>query len=144
MTEKPNIGMLQFRTTWVLRNRKPPEKYEGDRTLSEHLPTLVFHNTSAIAPPGHTAKCVLDTRRVLLMWVHHVSIFFPGYDGAGVPTEKALIRHYRDLADDNWGTTWIHEVEKFGNFTMTNYPERLMRVLYANVKNRLSRVYRTL
>ncbi|CAJ0606321.1 unnamed protein product [Cylicocyclus nassatus] len=143
MTEKTNIGMLQFRQTWVLRPRKPPNKYEGEVTLKKHLPTLIFHNTSAVGPRGHTVKCIIDPRRVLIMWIHYVLLYFPGYKGVTVsaPPDKAIIRHYRDLVDDNWGTTWIHEVERFGNFTMTDYPAQLMVKLYRNVKKRLSRVY---
>ncbi|KAK6734749.1 hypothetical protein RB195_018130 [Necator americanus] len=141
MIKKPNIGMIQFRTMWILRTHKLPISYQGERTLRNHLPTFVFHNTSAIAPVGHTAKCVLDTRRVLLMWVHYVSIYFPGYDGTVAAPEEAIIRHYRDVAADNWGTTWIREVETFGSFRNTNYPEDLMQRLHRNVEKRLSQVY---
>ncbi|KHJ98997.1 hypothetical protein OESDEN_01012 [Oesophagostomum dentatum] len=115
---------------------------EGEETLRKHLPTLVFHNTSVIAPQGHTAKCVLDTRRVVIMWVHYPSLLFPGYIEEHAEKEDAHIRHYRDQYDDNWGKTWIHEVEGFGNFTMTDYPEHLMTPLHQNVKKRLDRVYR--
>ncbi|VDK63805.1 unnamed protein product [Cylicostephanus goldi] len=78
------------------------------------------------------------------MWVHWVSLYFPGYDSVGAPPDKAIIRHYRDLVDDDWGKTWIHEVEGFGNFTMTDYPDNLMEKLFNNVKKRLDRVYRVL
>ncbi|ETN79697.1 hypothetical protein NECAME_09657 [Necator americanus] len=78
---------------------------------------------------------------VLLMWVHYVSIYFPGYDGTVAAPEEAIIRHYRDVAADNWGTTWIREVETFGSFRNTNYPEDLMQRLHRNVEKRLSQVY---
>ncbi|CAJ0606302.1 unnamed protein product [Cylicocyclus nassatus] len=68
----------------------PPDKkcrhimmtFIGELTLKQHLPTLVFHNTSAIAPANHIAKCVIDPargayvdslRKGLLSWVQRCS-----------------------------------------------------------------------
>ncbi|KHJ98996.1 hypothetical protein OESDEN_01011 [Oesophagostomum dentatum] len=138
-----NKTLAQYvHTRWILRTHKPPSEYDGEDTLKKHLPTLVFHNTSVVAPNGHTAKCVLDTRRVVIMWVHYPQLLFPGYIEGYADKEDAHIRHYRDQIDDNWGKTWIHEVEQMGNFTMTDYPTHLMTPLYQNVKKRLDRVYR--
>ncbi|KIH54730.1 hypothetical protein ANCDUO_15122 [Ancylostoma duodenale] len=36
----------------------------GAETLLKHLPTLVFHKTTAVPPRGHSAKFILDTERV--------------------------------------------------------------------------------
>ncbi|VDN22382.1 unnamed protein product [Cylicostephanus goldi] len=67
---------------------------QGEITLKKHLPTLVFHNTSAVAPSNHIPKCIIDPRHVLLMWVHHVKMYFPGskYTLISVPPDKAIIR----------------------------------------------------
>ncbi|KAK6752958.1 hypothetical protein RB195_004009 [Necator americanus] len=114
---------------------------QGYKTLNDHLPTLVFHNTSSPGPIGHTAKCVIDPEKVFLMWVHHVELYFPGYEGYEVPTSDAIIRHYRDINSGEWGTLYLPEVETFGPFNITLYPWRFMTTLYKNVKNRLDRVY---
>ncbi|KHJ77879.1 hypothetical protein OESDEN_22501, partial [Oesophagostomum dentatum] len=57
MESHPNYGMMRFVTQWVLKTRPSPTSYKGYKTLTQHLPTLVFQNTSSPAPIGHTAKC---------------------------------------------------------------------------------------
>ncbi|CAJ0588771.1 unnamed protein product [Cylicocyclus nassatus] len=121
----------------------------GEFTLKKHLPTLVFRNTSAVAPPGYIAKSVIDPRRVVFMHIHEARLYFPGYKRLRVPPDKVLIRHYRDLYD-NFGRPWLvpsiqsrmDELKSFGNFTMTEYPTTLMLKLYKNVRRRLSQVYK--
>ncbi|CAJ0608225.1 unnamed protein product [Cylicocyclus nassatus] len=140
MTEKPNIGTLTFQKTIVMRTRNPPTMYEGEQTVKNHLPTLVFHNTSAPIKEG--GKCVVDPRRVLLMWIHEAYLYFPGFEGAPVPPNQALIRHYRI----NAGARWIARMQnnkrlRRENFTLTDYPEKLMKLLYTSVEKRLARVY---
>ncbi|EPB74316.1 hypothetical protein ANCCEY_06589 [Ancylostoma ceylanicum] len=139
MESHPATGMMRFVTQWVLKTKPDPTKYEGYKTLNEHLTTLVCHNTSSPAPIGHTAKCVLDPTKVFLMWVHHVEIYFPGHETYEVPTSDAIIRHYRDVASGNWAKYYLPGVAEFGPFTLTNYPNSLMQKLYSNVKNRLDR-----
>ncbi|KIH49431.1 hypothetical protein ANCDUO_20494, partial [Ancylostoma duodenale] len=141
MESHPKTGMMRFVTQWVLKTGQDPTTYQGYRTLNEHLTTLVYHNTSSTAPIGHTAKCVVDPNKVFLMWVHHVEIYFPGYDGYEVPTSDAIIRHYRDVASGNWAKYYLAEVAKFGPFTVTNYQDSLMKKLYSRVKSTLDRVY---
>ncbi|KHJ76921.1 hypothetical protein OESDEN_23459 [Oesophagostomum dentatum] len=141
MEEHPNYGMMRFVTQWVLKTRADPKIYEGRKTLNEHLPTLVYQNTSSPAPVGHTAKCVLDPTKVLLMWVHHVEIYFPTYETYEVPTTDAIIRHYRDVNSGDWGKIYLPEVARFGPFRLTSYPEQLQRKLYHNVKTVLDHVY---
>ncbi|KAK6747722.1 hypothetical protein RB195_000738 [Necator americanus] len=91
MGEKNNIGMIKFTPRFVLRTRKPPDNYEGTKTLSKNLPTLVFRNTSA-TPLGYYTKCILDPTRVLLQWVHNVKVYFPGYVGLEAPRNEVIIR----------------------------------------------------
>ncbi|KAL6737422.1 hypothetical protein Aduo_011066 [Ancylostoma duodenale] len=141
MESHPKTGMMRFVTQWVLKTGPDPTTYQGYKTLNEHLTTLVYHNTSAPAPIGHTAKCVLDPNKVFLMWVHHVEIYFPGYDGYEVPTSDAIIRHYRDVASGNWAKYYLAGVANFGPFTVTNYQDSLMKKLYSRVKSTLDRVY---
>ncbi|CAJ0608227.1 unnamed protein product [Cylicocyclus nassatus] len=151
MTERPNIGMLQFRSTWVVCTKKPPDKYEGEEALRNHLPTLVYDKSSDVEPPGSMAKCVVDTRRVLLFVVHAVYVYFPGYESACAPPDRAIIRHYRDLTFNDRRTKkmrgypgyapWLTKITN-GNFTITHYPSNLMKQLYPRIKKRLERVYR--
>ncbi|WKY08492.1 hypothetical protein Q1695_007765 [Nippostrongylus brasiliensis] len=114
---------------------------KGNKTLLNHLPTLVFHNTSAVAPIGHTAKCITDPKKVFLMWVHWVEIYFDGYKGYEVPLSEGIIRHYRDIRAGDWYRHYLPGVEKFGAFTMTDYPKHLMMPLFENVKRKLDIVY---
>ncbi|WKY08491.1 hypothetical protein Q1695_007765 [Nippostrongylus brasiliensis] len=141
MPKEGNIGMIRFLQRWVLRNSTDPQVYEGNKTLLNHLPTLVFHNTSAVAPIGHTAKCITDPKKVFLMWVHWVEIYFDGYKGYEVPLSEGIIRHYRDIRAGDWYRHYLPGVEKFGAFTMTDYPKHLMMPLFENVKRKLDIVY---
>uniref|UniRef100_A0A0N4X8H1 Glycosyltransferase family 92 protein n=1 Tax=Haemonchus placei TaxID=6290 RepID=A0A0N4X8H1_HAEPC len=118
------------------------EKFQGEKTVKEHLPTLVYHKTASPAPVGYTAKCIIDPKKVFLMWVHHVAIYFPGYEGYEVPKSEGIIRHYRDIMMGDWYKHYLPGVEKFGPFTETDYPPTLMKQLYENVKTKLDFVYK--
>ncbi|KHJ84505.1 hypothetical protein OESDEN_15780, partial [Oesophagostomum dentatum] len=65
---------------------------KGESTLREHLPTLVFHNTSATPGYGLSQKCAVDPTKVFWMWVHRARQLFPGYDMAFVLTNVSYIR----------------------------------------------------
>ncbi|VDM69673.1 unnamed protein product [Strongylus vulgaris] len=149
MSRSDIVAEIRFSIQWVLRTTRLPSTYEGregEETLRKHLPTLIFHNTSGIGSPKLRPKCVVDSRHVLLMAVHRVAIYFPGYTGIDAPVEKALVRHYRDLEDHlvanyaDWLLPRLRE-KTGGEFTLTYYPANLMRQLYSNVKQRLQRVY---
>uniref|UniRef100_A0A7I4YR05 Glycosyltransferase family 92 protein n=1 Tax=Haemonchus contortus TaxID=6289 RepID=A0A7I4YR05_HAECO len=142
MPEKSKIGMIRFITQYVLKNGTDPTVYEGEKTLKEHLPTLVYRKTASPAPVGYTAKCIIDPKKVFLMWVHHVAIYFPGYEGYEVPKNEGIIRHYRDIMMGDWYKHYLPGVEKFGPFTETDYPRTLMKQLYENVKTKLDSVYK--
>ncbi|WKY05081.1 hypothetical protein Q1695_005812 [Nippostrongylus brasiliensis] len=112
----------------------------GDETLQEHLPTLVFHNTSAILPLGFTAKCLVDPKKVLTLSVHYVRVFFSSYTYSDIDTSEAIIRHYREL-NRGWFKAILPRLTEYANFTLTYYPKHLMEPLYNNVKRRLDFVY---
>ncbi|KAK6751275.1 hypothetical protein RB195_002948 [Necator americanus] len=141
MLEKPHVGMLRFTPRWVLRTTQVPAEYEGDVTLREHLPTLVFHNTSPIPAVGASAKYVVDPTKVFWLWVHRVKYFFPGYSEVHVDPNVAYIRHYRDTAAERWGELWQPGLNQYGRWELTDYPKRLLNVLYTRVKQRLDDVY---
>ncbi|CAJ0607475.1 unnamed protein product [Cylicocyclus nassatus] len=78
----------------------------------------------------------------MIMWIHNVLLYFPGYKCVEAPLDKAVIRHYRDTNANNWTRKWLPKVQKFGKFTLTYYPSHFMAKLHKNVKERLSRIYR--
>ncbi|WKY05073.1 hypothetical protein Q1695_005807 [Nippostrongylus brasiliensis] len=116
------------------------ENIQGDETLQEHLPTLVFHNTSPILPVGYAAKCLVDPKKVLTLGVHHVRVFFSDYTYSDINTSEAIIWHYR-IADSPWLNAKEEKLIVYGNFTLTHYPKHLLEPLYNNVKRRLDFVY---
>ncbi|VDO52050.1 unnamed protein product [Haemonchus placei] len=132
----PKIGAIQFRQRWILKNESLPERYDGDQKVSEWLPTRRYHNTSSVGPPGHTTKCIVDPEKVLIMNVHYPT---------GVPYllcwNDERFRHYRDVKSGNWGKKWLQSVERMGNFSMTDYPERYANPLLNNVQQRVRYVY---
>ncbi|CAJ0603180.1 unnamed protein product [Cylicocyclus nassatus] len=78
---------------------------------------------------------------VFLMWVQHVEIYFPTFEGYEVPTTDVVIRHYRDIASGDWAKLYLSEVVTFGPFRMTAYPADLMSKLFRNMKYVLDDVY---
>ncbi|EYC00571.1 hypothetical protein Y032_0114g421 [Ancylostoma ceylanicum] len=141
LTEQTNFALLCFGVKYVLRMRKTPEKYEGEQTLLEYLPTLAFRNTTSAAPTGAATKCVADTRRVMAMGIHNAYIFMPGYDTFFVPSDIAVNIHYREPYGDGWYNRRIALVSRYGPFKIEGYPTHLIDPLYRNVKRRLDRVY---
>ncbi|RCN51151.1 hypothetical protein ANCCAN_02716 [Ancylostoma caninum] len=113
------IGGIQFRQRWILKNETVPVKYKDKEQVSKWMPTRRYHNTSHVGPPGHTAKCIVDPKKVF----------------------NKLSRHYRDVNSGKWGQIWLKGVEKMGNFSMTNYPEKWMDRLRSNVQKRVHYVY---
>ncbi|VDL74682.1 unnamed protein product [Nippostrongylus brasiliensis] len=112
---------------------------QGRNALRAQLPTFIFHNTSQ---PTETRKCVVDPKKVLIMAIHHVRLYFPGFDQSlTLSPEEIVIRHYRDVTIDDWNVRVLPSVENFGAFENTTYPERLADKLLHNVQQRVDRVY---
>ncbi|KAL6733455.1 hypothetical protein Aduo_004102 [Ancylostoma duodenale] len=141
MSAEANVALLKFTARFVLRTSKPPLTYEGEKTLDEHLPTLVFHNSTSLSPTHTSGKSAVDCRRVLAMAVHKSKSLFPGYKEVMASSDKALIMHYRSIDGGQFRTRSLPILATFGPFEMTYYPEHLMRHLYANIKKRLNIVY---
>ncbi|KAE9419088.1 hypothetical protein Angca_000637, partial [Angiostrongylus cantonensis] len=137
----PTIAELSFRQQWILRYEKAPEKYANERQVAEMMPTWRYHNTSHILPRGHTAKYIVDPKKVAIVNVHSVDLFFDGYRKYYMKPHEAVVRHYRDIHSDNWEKVWLPYFEGFGEFTMTDYPEKYMKTLRENVQRRLQYVY---
>ncbi|CAI4224538.1 unnamed protein product [Auanema sp. JU1783] len=135
------VGTVTFRPRWIFRNKPLPVKYEGEKTLRDHLPTLVFHNTTHVSPPGHTVKAILNPIAVLSMWIHWPMHMYPGFKDVGVPPAVGYIRHYRDVFSGDWGKKWMPETLKFGKLSSTDYPPSLMPRLFDNVKRHLDLTY---
>ncbi|KAL6737390.1 hypothetical protein Aduo_011037 [Ancylostoma duodenale] len=139
----PQFGSIQFRQRWILKNESAPNLYVGDDQVSLWMPTRRYHNTSHVGPPGHTTKCIVDPKKVLIMNVHTVAKFFDGYQQYAMKPEEGVVRHYRDVVAGDWGKWWLKSVEAMGNFSMTDYPEQLASKLMENVQKRLQYVYGT-
>ncbi|VDK48814.1 unnamed protein product [Cylicostephanus goldi] len=127
MKSRPACGMMRFVTQWILKTGANPNIYE----------VLQLQKTSSYACLSkHIVSCVF------LMWVHHVEIYFPTFEGYEVPATDAVIRHYRDIASGDWARLYLPEVETFGPFSMNAYPADLMSKLFRNMKYVLDNVYR--
>ncbi|PIC23311.1 hypothetical protein B9Z55_017054 [Caenorhabditis nigoni] len=138
-----SIGGVQFRQQWVLKTELMPGKYESDSQIDAWMPTHRFHNSTGIGPIGHTAKCIIDSSKVFIMWVHSVTEFFPGngYHLHKLTPEEGLVRHYRDQSLGKWGQKWLNSTLKFGPLRMTDYPKKYLGKLTTNVKRRAKYVY---
>ncbi|EYC11074.1 hypothetical protein Y032_0052g2199 [Ancylostoma ceylanicum] len=136
-----SIGGIQFRQRWILKNESMPAKYLNRNQIATWMPTARYHNTSHVGPSGHTAKCIVDPEKVLIMNVHYVDQFTDAYRLHEVDPEEGVVRHYRDVHLGEWGRIWLKEVEEMGNFSHTNYPEKWMDRLRKNVENRVHYVY---
>ncbi|CAJ0601738.1 unnamed protein product [Cylicocyclus nassatus] len=141
MKNNPDVGSLWLGARWVLRTTRVPQIYEGDATLLNHLPTLIFHNTSSISPHPASPKCIVDPTKVFWLWVHRVKYFFPEYRNLYVHESVVYIRHYRDVAAGDWGRKWKPYVDEMCEWSLTPYPPHLMKALYDRVKKRLDQVY---
>uniref|UniRef100_A0A1I7U6B9 Glycosyltransferase family 92 protein n=2 Tax=Caenorhabditis tropicalis TaxID=1561998 RepID=A0A1I7U6B9_9PELO len=138
-----SIAGIQFRQQWVLKTELMPEKYINDRQIDSWMPTHRFHNSSGIGAVGHTAKCIIDSSKVFIMWVHSVTEFFPGkgYELYKLTPEEGLVRHYRDQSLGEWGRKWLNSTLKFGPLRKTDYPAKYLGKLTENVKRRAKYVY---
>ncbi|KAK5973789.1 Glycosyltransferase family 92 protein [Trichostrongylus colubriformis] len=137
----PKIGGIQFRQRWILKNESLPVRYKDDEQVAKWMPTQRYHNTSQVGPPGHTAKCIVDPEKVLVMSVHHVHQFFDNYILHRLNPEEGVVRHYRDVNSGEFGKLWLPMVEKMGNFSMTDYPKIYHDPLLKNVQDRIRFVY---
>ncbi|CUV67075.1 Glycosyltransferase family 92 protein [Caenorhabditis elegans] len=141
-----SIASIQFRQQWIMKTELTPPKYEGDGQLDKWMPTRRWHNSSGIGSPGHTAKCIVDTSKVFIMFVHYVTQFFPAtnvseYVQMRVDPEEGLVRHYRDLSLGDWGRIWLNTTLQFGALRNTDYPSEFLGKLTENVKRRAKYVY---
>lgn len=142
MTENPNRGAIRFTARFIQRTKLLPKIYGGGRTLDDHMPTLVYHNTSANPPDGFVCKCLVDPKMVFQLHIHEVRIFFsPTFEFKEVPISDGIIRHYRDPLARLWNDSFLPKVLGFGSFELTDYHSHMMKRLYDNVKARLDFVY---
>ncbi|WKY05171.1 hypothetical protein Q1695_005862 [Nippostrongylus brasiliensis] len=138
MTLHPNVASLRFKARYVVCTGHLPVYYNGDETLNQHLPTLVYHNTTP-AQPIFGDKRIVDPTAVMEMGVHRTRLLFSNYETFFVPVADAFIRHMR--YPDRWTERELPTILSYGKMETTNYPEHLMPVLYQRVKERLDRVY---
>ncbi|EPB66854.1 hypothetical protein ANCCEY_14058 [Ancylostoma ceylanicum] len=151
MRPNGNIGSIKVTARFIARSKELPKKYEGEETLRNSLPTLVFHNTSAIPYSGFSSKCIVDCAKVFIMAIHWTKAMFPPYQEIFAPREEILImsrvistipyRHYRDFNVGIFPRRTLPILITFGPFQMTEYPSHLMERLYKNVEKRLRLVY---
>ncbi|WKY05176.1 hypothetical protein Q1695_005865 [Nippostrongylus brasiliensis] len=91
MTHHTNVRSIRFRPRYVLQTRDLPHYYKGDETLKDHLPTMVYHNTTP-AQPELGAKCIVDPTAVMSMGIHKPILFFSNYTTFYPPVADASIR----------------------------------------------------
>ncbi|KHJ88087.1 hypothetical protein OESDEN_12123 [Oesophagostomum dentatum] len=62
--------------------------------VDEWMPTRRWHNTSHVGPVGHTVKCIIDPKKVLIMDIHRVTSFynFDEYRTYGLKPEEGVVR----------------------------------------------------
>ncbi|VDL69560.1 unnamed protein product [Nippostrongylus brasiliensis] len=66
MTLHPYVASLRFKPRYVICTGHLPVYYHGDETLNQHLPTLVYHNTTPAQPP-FGEKRIVDPMAVVLL-----------------------------------------------------------------------------
>ncbi|CCD64791.1 Glycosyltransferase family 92 protein [Caenorhabditis elegans] len=137
------IGSLKFRQQWILKTELMPQEYEGKDQLLQWMAAHRWHNSTGIARPGHTTKCIVDSTKVFIMSIHLVIEFFPGngYYEKELKPEEGLVRHYRDQSLGEWGEKWLKTVMEFGPLRNTDYPRKYIGNLTENVVNTAAIVY---
>ncbi|WKY07326.1 hypothetical protein Q1695_007066 [Nippostrongylus brasiliensis] len=91
ITLYPNVRSIRFRPRYVLYTQAFPYKYQGNATLNNYLPTLVYHNTTP-AHPDLGIKCVVDPTAVMTMAIHKPTMFFSNYETYNAPIADGFIR----------------------------------------------------
>ncbi|VDL69561.1 unnamed protein product [Nippostrongylus brasiliensis] len=91
MSLHANVRSIRFRSRYVLYTQALPDQYQGNATLNDYLPTLVYHNTTSVQPILGD-KCVVDPTAVMAMGAHMPSLFFSNYKTFYVPIAEASIR----------------------------------------------------
>ncbi|KHJ98791.1 hypothetical protein OESDEN_01220 [Oesophagostomum dentatum] len=157
-TGEESRGELRFRCRWVLRLDEIPTSPSSWRSEGAHTPMAVWHNTSHVAPVNHTTKSIIQPEKVCLfvaphkaaasvtsfqakvegMSVHQVLRFSPGADVFLVPSEEAVVRHYRYT--QGWAF-FLKEAETFGEFEETTVTSTLAKTLENNVHQAVDHLF---
>ncbi|VDL70847.1 unnamed protein product [Nippostrongylus brasiliensis] len=141
MAQHRDVGSITFWTRFVTRTAEPPYTYKGEKTLREHLPTLVFDNTT-LTKAQNFYKIILNPLRVLDVSIHRVNVFLGNYTNRFIPMSAGYVRHYRNPFLGAFSTSTWPIIEMSGTFRTIKYPEHLMSQLFQNVQRRLDRVYK--
>ncbi|VDL70848.1 unnamed protein product [Nippostrongylus brasiliensis] len=115
---------------------------QGESTLREHLPTLVFDNTTLTKAEKYY-NCILNPLRVLDLLIPWGNDFLGNYTNRHVPLSAGYIRHYRNPFLGAFSTNTWPIIQMSGTFQTIKYPEHLMGQLFQNVQRRLDRVYKS-
>ncbi|VDL78130.1 unnamed protein product [Nippostrongylus brasiliensis] len=141
MERHKNVGSITFQSRFIFRTAELPSTYKGEKTLREHLPTLVFDNIT-LRVAYIRRKCIINPFRVLEMGVHAVHSFLGDYINLELPLSAGYVRHYRDpFYNTNLREKFVRMMER-GKFETIEYPEHLIGQLLKNVRTRLDRVYK--
>ncbi|WKY09635.1 hypothetical protein Q1695_002190 [Nippostrongylus brasiliensis] len=141
MERHKNVGLINFWSRFVFRTADLPSTYKGEKTLREHLPTLVFDNTT-LTKAQRYHKCIVNTLRTFDMRIHRANAFFGNYTEVYVPMSTGYVRHYRNPSLGDFRTIILPIVEASGTFETIKYPEHLMGQLFQNIQRRLDCVYK--
>ncbi|WKY09642.1 hypothetical protein Q1695_002193 [Nippostrongylus brasiliensis] len=142
MERHKNLGSITFWSRFVFRTADLPSTYKGESTLREHLPTLVFDNTTLTKAEKYY-NCILNPLRVLDLLIPWGNDFLGNYTNRHVPLSAGYIRHYRNPFLGAFSTNTWPIIQMSGTFQTIKYPEHLMGQLFQNVQRRLDRVYKS-
>ncbi|CAJ0606904.1 unnamed protein product [Cylicocyclus nassatus] len=136
--DKESYGELRFRCRWVLRQAEAPTDPTLWRSEGAQIPMAIWHNTSHVAPVNHTSKSIIQPLKVEGMSVHQVLRFSPDADAFLVPSETAVVRHYRHV--QGW-TFFLKEAESFGSFEKTDVSKHLLDALQNKVRQKADELF---
>ncbi|WKY09651.1 hypothetical protein Q1695_002198 [Nippostrongylus brasiliensis] len=90
MERHKNVGSITFQSRFIFRTAELPSTYKGEKTLREHLPTLVFDNIT-LRVAYIRRKCIINPFRVLEMGVHAVHSFLGDYINLELPLSAGYV-----------------------------------------------------
>ncbi|CAJ0605349.1 unnamed protein product [Cylicocyclus nassatus] len=138
------LNRARGHSRWVafvdLDERLTPTDYSGTGLTDDNIGGIRFRQRWILKNETLPERYV-DANQVLIMYVHDVAVFFENYTMYRMKPEEGVIRHYRDVNAGQWSKKWLGGIERMGNFSMTDYPEKWANELLSKVQKRIHYVY---